>query len=64
MIVNDRYQLVRMLDSTFTFQAGARPVEQRPRYRDDQNGKSGPCLITVDPRVCRGSTYTGRGRRI
>ena len=58
MIVNDRYQLVRMLDSTFTFQAGARPVEQRPRYRDDQNGKSGPCLITVDPRVCRGSTYS------
>jgi hypothetical protein len=45
------------LESSFTFQAGARSIEQRDRYRNG-NGPSGPCLITVDPRVCRGSTYS------
>lgn len=46
-----------MLESAFTFQANARAVEQKPRYRNDSHGPNGPCLITVDPRVCRGSTY-------
>lgn len=46
-----------MLDSGFTFQASARAVEQRDRYRST-NAPNGPCLITVDPRVCRGSTYS------
>lgn len=44
-------------DGGFTFQAGARPIEQRPKYRNDGNAPNAPCLITVDPRVCRGSTY-------
>ena len=44
--------------SGFTFQAGARPIEQaRQKYR---NEPIGPCMITVDPRVCRGSTYSRR----
>ncbi|KAH0790725.1 radial spoke head protein 3 [Histomonas meleagridis] len=42
----------------FTFQAGARPIEQKPKYRSDTN--QAPCHITVDPRVCRGSTYIRR----
>ena len=46
-----------MLESAFTFQAGARAVEQRDRYRNS-NAPNGPCLITVDPRVYRGSTYS------
>lgn len=49
-----------MLENAFTFQANARAVEQRPKYRNDGNGNPGPCLITVDPRVCRGSTYSRR----
>ena len=48
-----------MLDSAFTFQAGARAVEQRDRYRNS-NAPNGPCLITVDPRVYRGSTFSRR----
>ena len=44
--------------SGFTFQAGARPIEQaRQKYR---NEPIGPCMITVDPRVYRGSTYSRR----
>ena len=47
--------LVVMLGG-FTFQAGARPIEQgRQKYRNEPDG---PCMITVDPRVCRGSTYS------
>ena len=46
-----------MLDSAFTFQAGARAVEQRDRYRSN-NAPNGPCLITVDPRVYHGSTFS------
>jgi hypothetical protein len=42
----------------FTFQAGARAIDQRPKYRNEQNAPPGPCLITVDPRVYRGSTYS------
>ena len=46
-----------MLESAFSFQAGARPIEQqRPKYRNDRS-PDGPCMITVDPRVCRGSTF-------
>jgi hypothetical protein len=45
------------LESSFTFQAGARSIEQRDRYRKG-NQPAGPCLITVDPRVYRGSTYS------
>lgn len=47
-----------MLEGAFSFQAGARPIEQRPKYRNDSRSSNGPCLITVDPRVCRGSTFT------
>lgn len=47
-----------MLEGAFSFQAGARPIEQRPKYRNDSRGNDGPYMITVDPRVCRGSTYT------
>ena len=43
---------------SFQFQAGARPIEQaRQKYR---NEPIGPCMITVDPRVYRGSTYSRR----
>jgi hypothetical protein len=42
----------------FTFQAGARAIDQRPKYRNDQNAPQSPCMITVDPRVYRGSTYS------
>jgi hypothetical protein len=45
-------------DSAFTFQASARPIEQRPKYRGEQYGPRQPCMITVDPRVYRGSTYS------
>jgi hypothetical protein len=42
----------------FTFQAGARAIDTGPKYRNDQNTPQGPCMITVDPRVYRGSTYS------
>jgi len=40
----------------FGYKAGARPIEQASRYRNDPHGPFGPCLIQVDPRVCRGLT--------
>jgi hypothetical protein len=42
----------------FTFQAGARAVDPGTKYRSDQNTPQSPCMITVDPRVYRGSTYS------
>lgn len=45
-----------MFEGTFNFQAEARPIEQRPKYRDSR-APNGPCMITVDPRVYRGSTF-------
>ena len=47
----------------FTFQANARPIQQRQRFRDDP-GQTQPCLITVDPRVCRGSTYVKKQKPV
>jgi hypothetical protein len=45
--------------AAFTFQAGARPIEQQTKYRNEPYRANGlPCLITVDPRVCHGSTYS------
>jgi hypothetical protein len=44
--------------TAFTYQAGARPIEQHPKYRNEANAPMAPCLITVDPRVYRGSTYS------
>jgi hypothetical protein len=42
----------------FTFHAGARPIDSHPKYRSEVNVPTNPCLITVDPRVYRGSTYS------
>jgi hypothetical protein len=45
--------------AAFTFQAGARPIEQQTKYRNEPYAANGlPCLITVDPRVFHGSTYS------
>jgi hypothetical protein len=47
-----------MTTAGFTYQAGARPIDQYSRYRNEVNTPPTPCLITVDPRVYRGSTYS------
>lgn len=47
---------VGMIDLNYSYKASARPVEQRPRYREEVEEEA-PRLITVDPRVCRGSTF-------
>jgi hypothetical protein len=45
--------------AALTFQAGARPIEQQTKYRNEPYGANGlACLITVDPRVFHGSTYS------
>ena len=43
---------------TFTFQAGARPVFARTKFREETEGERIACHISVDPRVARGSVYS------
>lgn len=43
---------------TFTFQAGAHPVVSQRKYRDEFDGETIACHISVDPRVARGSVYS------
>lgn len=46
------------MTSTFTFQAGARPVFARTKFREETEGERIACHISVDPRVARGSVYS------
>ena len=47
-----------MHETSFTFQANPRIIEQQPKYRNETSKNNGACLISVDPRVYKGSTYS------
>ena len=51
-------QYVNSMTRTFTFQAGARPVFARTKFREETEGERIACHISVDPRVARGSVYS------
>lgn len=47
-----------MLYPDFSFKAGARPIQERARYRDDGDPTKQWCNIAVDPRIYRGTTFS------
>jgi len=53
-----------MHEASFTFQANPRAIEQQPKYRNDSQKGKAPCLISVDPRVCRGSTFSNKRQTV
>lgn len=46
--------------TTFSYQADPRPIQERPRYREDMEPTKQYCNIVVDPRIARGITYARR----
>ena len=51
---------LRQMESSFTFKASARPVQDRARYREEMEPTKQYCNIVVDPRIYRGSTWARR----
>jgi len=48
------------MEAQFSYKASARPIQERPRYRDEASPTTQVCNIAVDPRIYRGSTYARR----
>lgn len=48
------------MEGTFSYQASARPVQDRPKYRDTLAPTQQLCNIAHDPRIYKGSTYERR----
>lgn len=48
------------MEGSFSYQADARPVQDRPRYREGMEPTKQLCNIAHDPRIYRGSTYQRR----
>lgn len=48
------------MEGTFSYQASARPVQDRPKYRETLAPTQQLCNIAHDPRIYKGSTYERR----
>ena len=48
------------MESSFTYKANPRPVQDRAKYRNPGDPTLQTCNIAVDPRIAHGRTYEKR----